>query len=196
MLVVLILAASSFSPAVRADESESWNEGAIVNVAAVSTTSPFSLRSLSASSAYAGGTCLGSSMCNGSAGHCGCETVTGTAIATGIGKATFSAQLTSNLDDCIGTGDTPIMCCPTDGTMTLTNGRNSINLQLVGNRCNDNGFKFPVVNNLNFALLKSTGKFSSSIGTGVIEFSNLGVSMTSSPTWVSGTGMIQINSGL
>ena len=114
----------------------STNQSVTADATAASATVSFSIRSLSATSAFTGGACP-TQTCNAGAGHCGCETVTGSIIASSIGKATLAANITSNNDVSIPTGDLPSECSPADGLMTLTNGSDVINVQLIGNRCTE-----------------------------------------------------------
>lgn len=192
---LVILSLSRFAPA-SADDSaraESTDQSVTANATTASATVPFSIRSVSATSAFAGGACV-SQTCNAASGHCGCETVTGTVIATGIGRATLTASITSNNDASTPTGDSPSECSPADGVMTLTNGSKIISIQLVGNRCAEGGTTAPVVSNMNFTIVPGSGTFADSIGTGSLQISNLALT-GGSPTLLSGTGVIQIRSG-
>src|ERR1700722_7902130 len=112
-LVILLL--GRFAPAFGDDSAttESTNQSVIGNAAAVSATIPFTIRSVSASATFAGGACPHQT-CNASSGDCGCETVTGTVIATSIGKANLTATITSNNDASTPTGDSPSECSPAD----------------------------------------------------------------------------------
>jgi len=173
--------------------AESTNASVIANATASSATVPFSIRSVSATSAFTGGACP-SQTCNAGSGHCGCETVTGSVVATSIGKATLVANITSNNDASTPTGDSPSECSPADGFMTVTNGSNVINIQLIGNRCTEGGDSSPVVSKMNFTIIPGAGKFSNSIGTGSLQFSDIRLT-GGEPTVLSGTGVIQIRSG-
>ena len=192
LLSGLLLASGWFAPACGGDDSAA-NQSIQANAATASATVSFSIRSLSATSAFTGGACP-TQTCNAGAGHCGCETVTGSVIATSIGKATLVANITSNNDVSAPTGDLPSECSPADGLMTLTNGSNIINIQLIGNRCTEGGSTTPVVSNMNFTIVPGAGKFSASIGTGSLQLSNL-VLTGGAPTMLSGIGVIQIKSG-
>jgi hypothetical protein len=193
-LILGLTLTSGLASAFSDDESGSTDGSVVADATAASATVPFSIRSVSATSAFAGGACP-IQTCNARSGHCGCETVTGSVIATSIGKATLVANITSDNDASTPTGDSPSECSPADGVMTLTSGSNVINIQLIGNRCTEGGSTTPVVSNMNFTIVPGGGKFSASIGTGSLQFSNVALTPTVAPTVMSGTGVIQIKSG-
>ena len=191
---LVILPLGRFAPAFGDDSAtaESTNQSVMGNAAANSPTVPFMIRSVSASATFVGGACPTQTCTSGAS--CACETVSGSAIATGIGTATLIANITDNNNACVPTGDTGFECCPADGTMTLTNQGNTISIQLIGSRCVEGGTTAPVVNNMNFTIVPGSGKFSGSFGTGSLQFS-IAFPAGRTPTLISGTGVIQIRSG-
>src|ERR1700733_4158668 len=88
------------------NESASTDASVIANATTASATAAFSIRSMSATSTFTGGACP-TQTCNAGAGHCGCETVNGSVIATSIGRGTLVANITSNNDASTPNRDTP-----------------------------------------------------------------------------------------
>ena len=119
------------------------------------------------------GTCSGA-ICLASARRCECTTFGGT-LQSSLGNLNWTADVTVNIDDCVGTGNLGGSCCNGDGTFTATSGSgksaSSLVLSFTGPDCIDttNMFASSLEANFSVSPASSTGKFANSSGTGQLN---------------------------
>ena len=146
--------------------------------AATSPLIAFSLRGIGNNTAVNDGTCSGR-ICTASGGDCQCLEFSGALTATELGKASFTAGVTVNTDDCINTGtagpdNMAGFCCFGDGVLDATSSGKSpstLELSFTGPICLDPNADFDTSVQGGYAVVtaNSTGKFSASAGTGEIN---------------------------
>jgi hypothetical protein len=116
------------------------------------------------------GTCSGQT-CGGSLHDCECVEFSGKLISTLVGSASWTADITINIDDCTNTGTAGGFCCNGDGVLNATSGSGAaesvLSLSVTGPLCTD-----PVASasslESNYSVLggTSSGKFANAAGTG------------------------------
>jgi hypothetical protein len=131
-----------------------------------------------------------SQVCTASMGTCGCLTYSGTGNGTKVGYgATWTYNQTTNDDDIIMTGLLGDRCFPTegDGTITSSDGNNSVVFHSSGWACEFGGLTFFNTNNTIY-LSPGTGKLASAYGTANLAMST---EFASSNAFLNIDGMVQ-----
>jgi len=137
--------------------------------------------------------------CASSRGSCLCLKLEGSLNASLIGKASWTAAITINFDDCPSTGTASGFCCIGDGLLTATakQGKtmNIMTMSINGDVCDDPatsdaaGDDISVQANFKILPASSAGKFAQSIGTGRF---NAFQDAATGDTYVNGNGAIQL----
>jgi len=159
---------------------------------------PFSMSGSGKAVSLNDGTCTGGG-CASSRGGCLCLTLAGSLSASFIGKASWTAPITINFDDCPSTGTGSGFCCIGDGLLTATakQGKttNILTMSMAGDVCDDPatsdaaGDDISVQANFKILPASSAGKFAHSIGTGRF---NAFQDAATNDAWVNGNGTIQL----
>lgn len=164
---------------------------------------PFSMIGSGTAVSLNDGTCTGGG-CASSRGSCLCLTLEGSLNASLIGKASWTAAITINFDDCPSTGTASGVCCIGDGLLTATakQGKttNILTMSITGDVCDDPATTEPVAGGgvgddisvaANFKILPTAnaGKFTHSVGTGRF---NAFQDAATGDTYVNGNGAIQL----
>ncbi len=142
--------------------------------------------------------------CQASEGNCECLIFVGTLTATQLGKASWDASITVNLDDCFNTGTMDGFCCFGDGVLSATSGsgntQSTLGMSYTGPICVDpNSSSDPTTLDISiqggFIILPaaSSGKYDHATGTGQLD-AYVNAADPDGATYLSGRGVLQVDS--